>query len=380
MDLYNSKKLRFSLFFNYNTLILMISFIGMIFLFFSCKKEQFVVDSVYHFERKNLAHVDVDARVIDPSGDVVLTGKIIEVGPTRILKVGHIWHTSKENLYEEGNRSSFEDSLFLKNQTFKSVIEHTKHNQKFYITSYAINESGISFSDTLLIVPKIIELGEVEQVTEEEIKVSLRTLSRSASLVRYGHIWNYDGRCLPDNSGSNTTSFNFEGDYASFPGKNVSTIRNFDLGRIMYLRAYLEYNDGELQCEGRIKLEPEIVFSRYEVIKDNNNDKLINPGERVTLRVYLKNRGLIPSKGLKIRKISEFSEQIENIVPYRNINLSTEIIPPQGQASFDIVVKIRSNGISTKIPFYVETEDYYGQSSQIIDQKNNQNPTLFITK
>lgn len=77
-----------------------------------------------------------------------------------------------------------------------------------------------------------------------------------------------------------------------------------------------------------------LVFSKSEVIYDNNQDGIINQNETVYLKVYLKNNGTSNANGVKAT-ISSASNYISNLVPSAavsyNSGSTSSVIYPGGE-------------------------------------------------
>jgi hypothetical protein len=62
-----------------------------------------------------------------------------------------------------------------------------------------------------------------------------------------------------------------------------------------------------------------IKFSKYEIISDNNNDKIVNKGETINLKVYLKNTGTSQVNSVTA-KITSLNNYVSNLTPTTALN------------------------------------------------------------
>ncbi len=68
-----------------------------------------------------------------------------------------------------------------------------------------------------------------------------------------------------------------------------------------------------------------IEFSRYEISSDNNNDKIVNKGEKIDLMVYLKNTGTIQVNSVTA-KITSSNNYVSNLTPTTELNYDSNFI------------------------------------------------------
>jgi len=108
------------------------------------------------------------------------------------------------------------------------------------------------------------------------------------------------------------------------------------------------------------KTDAHIAFSRFEVYSDDNSDQQINPGESVSLRVYLENTGT--SRALDVHAtFTNGSEYITNLsnnesVDYYTIDPGFESYPEFASSflSFDVS---SSTPLGTEVTFSIEISD-----------------------
>jgi uncharacterized membrane protein len=113
------------------------------------------------------------------------------------------------------------------------------------------------------------------------------------------------------------------------------------------------------------RIDAEVVFSKYDVYSDDNNDQVINPGESISLRVYLKNTGT--SSALDVHAtfttnsdyITNLSENVS--VDYNTIDSGDESYPEFSSSflNFDVASSAPSG---TDIIFPIDITDKYNNA------------------
>ncbi len=105
---------------------------------------------------------------------------------------------------------------------------------------------------------------------------------------------------------------------------------------------------------------PKISFSKYDVYSDDNSDQKINPGESVSLRVYLENTGT--SRALDVHAtFTTDSEYITNLANNESIDYNA-IDPgytsyPEFSSSFLSFDVSSATPAGTEITFSIEISD-----------------------
>jgi len=112
---------------------------------------------------------------------------------------------------------------------------------------------------------------------------------------------------------------------------------------------------------------PEISFSQFDVYSDDNSDQKINPGESVSLRVYLENIGNSRAVGVKA-SFSTSSNYITNLDNNESVDYNT-IYPddtsyPEFASSFLSFDVSSATPAGTEITFYVDITDSDGNTWQ----------------
>ena len=84
-----------------------------------------------------------------------------------------------------------------------------------------------------------------------------------------------------------------------------------------------------------------VIFSKYSVVFDDNQDGNINPGEVGYLLVYLKNTGTSQANNVNAT-ITSTSSYVSSISPTSSVNFGT--IPPSGQLEGDLTYTNMNGG------------------------------------
>jgi len=113
------------------------------------------------------------------------------------------------------------------------------------------------------------------------------------------------------------------------------------------------------------KEAPEISFSQFEVYSDDNTDQKINPGESISLRVYLENTGT--QRAVDVRAtFTTRSDYINNLrnnesVDFNSIDPGYETYPEFASSFLNFDVS-SSTPAGTDITFQVEITDGQGNT------------------
>ncbi|MDR3367183.1 MAG: hypothetical protein LBO71_09510, partial [Prevotellaceae bacterium] len=123
-----------------------------------------------------------------------------------------------------------------------------------------------------------------------------------------------------------------------------------------------------------IKKGPAVEYHSYDVVSDSNGDSIVNKGETVCLRVWLKNAGAIAAKGVKATfsvndttYISGFSLKPQAQVSYGDIFISYKSWAAYDGSSFSSSYTFRfsvssSTPVGTQIPISIGITDGSGNT------------------
>ncbi len=102
--------------------------------------------------------------------------------------------------------------------------------------------------------------------------------------------------------------------------------------------------------------QPNLILEKYELIADSNNDGIINPGEEITIKVFIANNSnaIIAEPDFLINTNSSY---IQYITPSSFNHIS---IPANESSTFDLVVKIYSDIPKTDATLNFTATDKFG--------------------
>lgn len=116
----------------------------------SCLKE----DSIYHIDDKNLPIVSLDNNIQIENNFIKIKGSVVDAGSSNLLRFGHLWGVSPALSFNENNFIDY--SEFYENyNSFETIIQSYDNSMPMYYRAFAINEAGISYSQTKQICPEL---------------------------------------------------------------------------------------------------------------------------------------------------------------------------------------------------------------------------------
>jgi hypothetical protein len=136
-------------------------------LFSTCYKQ----DSIYHYVESNLPKVE-NLTLSVTNGCIDMPSKVSKNDVSELLRVGHIWGTNSSLKFADNKDSKFKENkqvsqLLPFNFASKICSADVEGDKPLYITSYAINEIGISYGSTIQVFPDI-EFSKLPQLLEEQ--------------------------------------------------------------------------------------------------------------------------------------------------------------------------------------------------------------------
>jgi hypothetical protein len=206
---------------------------------------------------------------------------------------------------------------------FTGNLNDLEINTTYYIKSYATTQSGTGYGNQVVFKTKdgkpIISTNAVTSITSGSATSGGNiTDDGGFSVLERGICWSTSPNpTIADNKISNAGS----------TGVFTGSITDLEPNTLYYVRAYATNQQetvygNERSFSSGMTPGPFIEFSKYQVIGDNNGDGIINRGEKVYLRVYLKNIGTTTANEVRAR-ISTSDINISNLNPPNNIQFDS---------------------------------------------------------
>jgi hypothetical protein len=185
----------------------------------------------------------------------------------------------------------------------------------------------------------------------------------STQILRFGHIWNTTNSI--DFIGNKFSNFkeqkNSDQELTRIPFSSTMKFSELNSDLSLYIKSFA-VNEIGISYGSTIEVLPDIEYSRQLLLIEQNTDNKITSGEKVTLRIFFKNKSPINCNSTKIESLIYDVNYLLSVEPRQNIvPYPTTKINYNGEYYFDTNITAASNAkgeFNMTIPIVSGTTGY----------------------